>query len=83
MKTNFITPDYLYRKFRSLVYLLITVLIFPFQSIKFKKANLKIDKSISRITVIKKLIYEILYLLKKRYNYKVNKKERKASIFIV
>ena len=59
MKTNFITPDYLYRKSRSLVYLLITVLIFPFQSIKFKKANLKIDKSISRIIVIKKLIKKI------------------------
>jgi hypothetical protein len=59
MNINFLTLDYLYRKFRSVVYLVITIFIFPFQGIKFKKANLKIDRKISRISVINKLIKKI------------------------
>lgn len=59
MNINFKTLDYLYRKFRSVLYLVITIFIFPFQGIKFKKANLKIDRKISRVSVIKKLIEKI------------------------
>ena len=59
MNINFLTLDYLYRKFRSVVYLVITIFIFPFQGIKFKKANLKIDRKISRVSVINKLIKKI------------------------
>ena len=48
--------DYLYRKLRSVLYLFITILIFPYQAFFLSKANIKLKKDYSRVDILKILI---------------------------
>ncbi len=48
--------DYLYRKLRSVLYLFITILIFPYQAFFLSKAKIKLKKDYSRVDILKILI---------------------------
>jgi len=48
--------DYSYRKLRSILYLCVTILIFPYQLFFLSRANIKIKKKFSRVDILNILI---------------------------